>query len=183
MEKNNKILAFEYVLYKLVEWHKEVTGLEHNDISILKALKLLFFISAVEYDKETKATLLDIVFNKFVAMPYGHVETEIYDIVKNGELTNVTIDTNETIIHDNFDPIQQVTDDIRSIIDKAIQVLKSLNNNLIEYTSFQLVDLSHSWYSWKYYFSKAQSSGVSSISIPSSVIKSEDKFYELSYSY
>ena len=183
MGKPEKILAFEYLLFKLVEWHRDVSGNDSNDISILKALKLLFFVSVVKYEKDSEATLLDDVFNKFVAMPFGHVETEIYDFVKNNELKNVTIDIKKTVIKETFDPIIDVEEEIRSKIDRAIEALRQYNNNLILYTSFQLVDLSHSWYSWKYYFEKAKESKSKSILIPSSVIKSEDKFFELSYAY
>lgn len=37
--------AFEYVLFKLVAWYKENNPSAcDNDISVLKALKLLFFV-------------------------------------------------------------------------------------------------------------------------------------------
>ena len=47
-ENLTKIAAFEYVVYKLNEWYKENNPTQENDLSILKAMKLLFFVSGVD---------------------------------------------------------------------------------------------------------------------------------------
>ncbi|WP_417363661.1 type II toxin-antitoxin system antitoxin SocA domain-containing protein [Galbibacter sp.] len=173
----NKVSAFEYLLFKLVIWHKEVTNEEQNDISVLKALKLLFFVSAANTD-ESGETLLDTVFNEFVAMPYGHVESDVYENIKNRLHSNIIIDRRSTTIIDTFSD-ENLDKEIRSKIDSNIQALKENNNKIIKYSSFELVDLSHTWYSWKYYFSKAKESNINSHIIPLSVIKKEDKFFSL----
>jgi len=74
MDKQGKVQVFEYVLSKLLEWHKEVNGNVQNDIGYLKSLKLLFFISAVGTSKNSENTLLDSVFDNFVAMPGNYIQ-------------------------------------------------------------------------------------------------------------
>ena len=75
---NNKLVTFEYVLYKLNEWYEEMNpdkkGTGENDLSILKAMKLLFFISGVDI-----ANNLFDTFNRFQAWQYGHVEADLYN--------------------------------------------------------------------------------------------------------
>ena len=57
MDKNlTKIAAFEYILYKLNEWYKENNPTQENDLSILKAMKLLFFVSGVDTEKHLLST-------------------------------------------------------------------------------------------------------------------------------
>jgi len=71
---DNKIDAFEYLVYQLQMWHEKESESNQNDLSVLKVLKLLFFVSAVDTKQDSENTLLDKVFTNFVAMPYGHVE-------------------------------------------------------------------------------------------------------------
>ncbi|MEN2486338.1 hypothetical protein AAYQ05_00945 [Flavobacterium sp. B11] len=171
--------AFEYLLYKLVEWYKSAYAISNddNDISVLKALKLLFFVSAVNATKDSNDTLLDDVFQNFVAMPYGHVESEVYSIIKKGDLQNIIINNYRTEIRD-FDP-ETVDAKLRQRIDDSVTKLKNTNFNLIKYSSFNLVDLSHSWYSWQYFYNKALKSFNKSFPIDKECIKSEEKIYSL----
>ena len=178
MANELKINAFEYVLYKLDEWYKEknTSSEEHNDISILKALKLLFFISAVDSRKDSDETLLDVVFNNFVAMPYGHVESDVYSNIKNNSHNNITIDNNKATIT-NLDKILELKADVKTKIDNSIIKLKGINAELINMSAFELVELSHSWYSWKIYFAKAKRNNTNRESIPNEIIKSEEKIF------
>ena len=175
-----KIHAFEYVLSKLVAWYKDVYNSteESNDISTIKALKLLFFISAVNADKDSEDTLLDCIFDNFVAMPYGHVESDVYSSMKSKEHLNISIDNNSSFILESYN--SDTLDAINKIkIDSSISKLRGINNNLIKMSPFDLVELSHSWYSWKFYFEKAKRKGSNSEIIPSEIIKSEQKFFYL----
>lgn len=178
-QEDVKRLAFEYVLHKLVEWYKiaNASSTETNDISVLKALKLLFFISAVDTTKDSNETLLDDVFQNFVAMPYGHVESEIYSIIKRRGLQGMDIDNYKTVIKD-FNP-EIIDSNLRQRIDDSINKLKSINFNLIKYSSFNLVDLSHTWYSWQYFYNIALQSRSKSYPIDNCYIKSEEKIYTL----
>jgi uncharacterized phage-associated protein len=180
IQEEVKKQAFEYVLYNLVAWYKDAynSNNETNDISVLKALKLLFFISAVDTTNESTDTLLDDVFDNFVAMPYGHVESDIYSLIKRKRLQDsVSINNKGTTII-SFDP-ETINENLRERIDGSIDKLKNINFNLIKYSSFDLVDLSHAWYSWQFFYNKALSSYSQSFPIDRNVIKSEEKVYSL----
>lgn len=98
---NNKTLAFDYFVYQLLNWYKEAYGenIVENDLSILKVLKLLFFMTAIGAKKEDDDSLLDNTFDKFYAMPYGHVEGDIYDSIKQKN-TKSFIDNYKTVLDD-----------------------------------------------------------------------------------
>lgn len=174
MDKNQ---AFEYYVVKLLEWYNEKAGdVENNDLSTLKVLKLLFFGTAISTEEAGANTLLDNPFNRFYAMPYGHVESEIYDSIRKKRFDNLTINNVNSIINPalNFQE-----GDIKNKIDLSIAKLKEANSNLILMTSFELVELSHRWYSWQFYFNKAQRNGSFSELIPAEMIKLEQKFFSL----
>lgn len=176
---NLKIKAFEYLQIRLIEWFDESVNFKvENDISTLKALKLLFFVSSVGTVKDSVETLLDTPFNKFVAMPYGHVESEIYDAMKKGEIINIKIDNSKTII-ENSEAILMLSEDIKSKIDFAVESLKKANYKIINFSSFELVELSHKWFSWKKNYQKALENNAFMYQILTSEIKSEDKFYQI----
>jgi hypothetical protein len=69
--------------------------------------------------------------------------------------------------------------DIKTKIDISIETLKQENSNLIKMSPFELVELSHTWYSWIFYFNKAKKNGSFSELIPTEIIKSEQKFFHL----
>lgn len=171
-----KLHAFEYLLAKLIDWHREATGNDDNDLSILKVLKLTFFVSAVGTTKNSENTLLE-VFNNYVAMPYGHVESDIYNAYGDNELQNVSIDNNNATVI-NPDIVNTYTGEIKILIDKAIEMLKKIDFQFITLTSFELVDLSHTWYSWQYSFKLARSNGNNSHPISPDVIKGEEKIFQ-----
>jgi uncharacterized phage-associated protein len=179
MEKEQKALYFEYVLTRLLSWYEDSNVNAQNDFSILKSIKLLFFVSAAGGNKE-RNRLIEEVFDNFVAMPYGHVESDVYDEIKikNGRLSYFQIDNNRTTITQQFD--RSVLDQsITSNIDDAISFLQQANPNLVHLSPFDLFDLSHAWYSWQKYYAMAKQQGQRSIFIPGNVIIGEDKIYSL----
>lgn len=182
----NKILSFEYVLKCLLEWHKEESHSNNNtnDISILKALKLLFFVSAARTIKDTPNLLLDDVFNDYRAMPFGHVESGILNAIKDrdGRLTYYIINNQSTTLIEGAKPEnikQEIGVDIANEINASIEYLKRKNPRLILMSQFELVDLSHIWFSWKHYFDQGKKVGLRSFPIPSDAIKEEDKIFSL----
>lgn len=172
----NKKLAFEYFLYQLQIWYKEANGKEPNDLSILKVLKLLFFTASVGTSDGIKDYLLDNVFDNFVAMPYGHVESNMYNYLRERAFTNIRIDSKGSSILFK-DDILSLDENIKKQIDSKLSLLKRINFQLIIYSSFELVELSHKWYSWKKNYQKAQQRGSFSFPIEISEIKKEIKFY------
>lgn len=185
MDQNRKILHFEYVVKGLLNWYSEKTGsVENNDLSKLKCLKLLFFVSAVNTTRESQNSLLDIAFGDYVAMPFGHVESTIYSelIARKGELNFYIIDNQKTSLRnqvaiENLDT--QIDPAIKLEIDNSINALKQINSKLILFAAFDLVDLSHKWYSWKRYYNLANDLGGKSKSIPNHEIKAENKIFSL----
>ena len=168
--------AFEYFLSTLHQWYKERNpNSTANDLSTLKVLKLLFFTCAAGTKTDSKNTLLDKVFNNFTAMPYGPVESDIYSIIKLKEFSNIKINTaGSEIINQNNDCL----DINRKLIDEQVLLLKSINPNLINYSPFELVELSHKWYSWKKNYNKAKTANVFSKSIDIQEIKDEIKIFQ-----
>ncbi len=178
MKEQNKIQAFEYLVSKLLEWYEEFSLTEKNDLSILKVLKLTFFISAVGTNRDSENTLLDNIFDNYVAMPYGHVESDVYSFLKKNDLKFYNITRTRTELKPNVNLIfSDLNNDIKSKIDKSIEVLKEKNNKLILMSSFDLVELSHAWFSWKHYYAIARKKGTFSEIIPISIIKSENKIF------
>lgn len=178
MTPEQKIPYLEYLTILLLKWHNEITGSNSNDLSTLKVLKLLFFVSAVNTTRKSDNSILDKVFNNFVAMPYGHVESDVYSLIKNDEIENVKIDKDSSqIINDNILHYELL--EYSNLIKKSLEDLKEINPNLIKASSFDLVDLSHSWYSWQLYYSKAREENVYSKPIPVIAIKGEEKIYKI----
>lgn len=76
-KSESKVEYFEYFVYRLVK----DCGLENfksNDFRYLKINSLLFYSCAVNSD-------LLSVFDNWYALPYGHVEKDIYEYYKNNK--------------------------------------------------------------------------------------------------
>ena len=176
---HKKKQAFEYFVYQLQKWYMEkYASFENNDFSILKVLKLLFFCSAIEAEKDKDDTLLDLAFDNFYAMPYGHVESDVYNAIRGGELSFFRIDRDQTILTpSNIDDnnFSDLSNDIKTKIDSSFKKLLEKNEKVLEMLPLDLVLLSHNWYSWRYFYNKAKEKGVYSEKIPNSVIKLENK--------
>jgi uncharacterized phage-associated protein len=182
MPQMDKILYFQYIVHKLFEWNFEVKNSPKNDLNILKTQKLLFFTVAGS-TTERGNILLDNIFNNFVAMPYGHVESDIYNYIKTsqGKLDYFDIsnkDTNPTSKNIN-ELISSLRSEYIFEIDESIQFLKKTNNSLIDLLPFDLVELSHLWYSWQKNYKLAQADNKKSLPIPIDDIKSESKIFSL----
>lgn len=148
MRSINKIEVFEEILFHLNEWYKEQNPNKENDLSILKTMKLLFFVSGAD----AKSHLFD-VFDKFQAWQYGHVEADIYNAYseRSGNFDNFTLDRNSLIFEEGYKPEGS---SLSEKIKENIQILKDKNPDLISYEAFRLVDISHSYLSWDIYYNK-----------------------------
>lgn len=74
--QQQKIEVFEEVVFHLLEWWLEGNPnkkIEDNDLSILKVMKLLFFVAGADQENH----LFDVF--DFQAWAYGHVEPDVYD--------------------------------------------------------------------------------------------------------
>ncbi|MFJ1364955.1 type II toxin-antitoxin system antitoxin SocA domain-containing protein [Capnocytophaga canimorsus] len=146
MGNPTKIQAFEEVLYHLNKWYEEKNPGKDNDLSILKTMKLLFFVSGVD----PKNHLFE-VFNDFQAWQYGHVEAEVYNeySVRKGVFNYFKLDRNRLFICKEYHKVAE-----HSIIKQNVEELKKLNPDLVSYDAFRLVDISHSYDSWDIYYNK-----------------------------
>ena len=174
-ENLTKITAFEYVLYKLNEWYKGNNPTQENDLSILKAMKLLFFVSGVDIANNLFGT-----FNRFQAWQYGHVEADLYNQYsqKKGNFNYLEISREKTILKlslTEFIESISLPDKLKSKIDKDIEELKKKNNELINYPAFELVNLSHAYHSWDIYYNKLKKPYTD---MDKSIIVNEPKYYQ-----
>ena len=141
---------FKYIVFKLLEWHKEKIGKEDlSSFSRLKVLKLLFFVSSVT-SKEYPNGLFDI-FDKFYAMSYGPVESDIFNNISIGNYDEWFQISNKIITKgDFFNEIPSETINYHKyLIDITINQLKEINDDIILYTHYELIDLSYKWDSWR----------------------------------
>ncbi len=180
MERTDKIYLFEYMISKIIEQYKGLNGVDERDalsaFSKLKLIKLNFFVSAIDADDSSNG-LLDI-FDNFHAMPYGHVESDVYAGIQSGELNFYKFGSNNLIRNIQF-PTEDKFSEEKGKIDKALSSLFTKNSNILNASAFQLVELSHQWHSWRIMFEKAKSEGSLSAQISPLMIKLEPKYFEL----
>ncbi|WP_053003822.1 hypothetical protein [Sphingobacterium sp. Ag1] len=174
MQTDVKVLLTKFMLLEFSKWFSEFKPIESNDLSILKALKLIFFACSITSSKDN--SLLKNGFN-FVAMPLGHVETDIYDAYKGkqfGGVIDVTGVSNIDLLHTDFGSL---SDALKAAAISAILALKAENKKLILESPSNLVELSHKYSSWINNFRKAKNIGQLSWPIPSNEIIDEEKYY------
>lgn len=176
--KAGTIKYFEYFVQKLLDKYENA---DKNDLSILKVQKLLFFTTAVDSGKSKDNTLIDKVFDNFVAMPFGHVESDVYNAIRNRSLKYFTINESSTIYSDKTKDIafDDLNPEFLSAIEDAIDELLNINPDLLYETPFNLVELSHQYKSWKKNYHLAQLNQKNSSPIPKEEIIDEEKFFHL----
>ncbi|WP_288882572.1 type II toxin-antitoxin system antitoxin SocA domain-containing protein [Pedobacter panaciterrae] len=175
MDQTPKIHAFDYLVSKLHEWFEIYNdGKAKNDLSKLKVMKLLFFTAAISSNRNQKGLLE--TFNNFVALPYGHVESDVYSQMENSLCYE--FDESSLSVKEGANIAQiGINVELKNEIDSAISKLRTTNNNLINYAAFDLVDISHKWQSWKMMYSLARKSGRYSMKIPNEMIMTELKTF------
>ncbi|GAA0881587.1 hypothetical protein [Sphingobacterium siyangense] len=172
MEKNS---IFEYFIFKSLLLLSREGNVFQNDLSILKSIKLLFFFSTVsDLDHEP---LIDN-FERVKALPLGHVITDVYSSMKLDSLRHFRFNKNGVVLKNPSINESDFDSRIRSEVDYRFDLLLQFNPDILKMTAYELVELSHKWFSWNYYFNKARLNGQSSIDIPIEVIKNERKIYK-----
>ena len=179
----NKILAFEYLVYRLIEWYKEVTPSTEDmasHFSRLSVLKLLFLTAAIKDNKVDDVNKKDLLgtFNNFCAMQYGPVEIDVYSAIVNDTLTvyrlsNKSIEV-KRIVDKAFDNLSVV---IRQSIDNSINILRCKNANIIWYNATKLVNITHKWQSWQNAMWLANISGNRQSPMTTESIRKDMQYY------
>lgn len=166
----NKIYAFDYMLTLFEEWKQSLnTKNACKALSKLSVLKLLFLVAAPK--KDNGLDLLD-VFNNFHALPYGPVESDIYNAIQNDDLPSYNVG-------DRFISLKKVTTPLPYTVDgycnikQAVDELRCINNGLIELNAFELVEITHKWDSWNKSIDFAHFIGASSYKMTTQAIRND----------
>lgn len=184
MDSSNKILYFDYFISGIILRQYKNSGLNLQNIirenivycglNKLKLLKLLFFVSVLKVDNQY---LLDDIFDNFYAMPYGPVESDIYDLLPN--LPNYVVANNGLSLKEGADLNYSDKDNdvLYKRIDKCIDTLYDINPYLFQMPTFDLVELSHKADSWRIIFAEAQKRGKYSLRMPNNIIKETTVYF------
>lgn len=147
----NKNLLFEYLVFRLDEWKKNIE--KRNEkvpaFTKLRLQKILFLVCAWNVEN-TNRKLLNI-FNQFYALPYGPVEIDIYDAMKNNKIfQHISFNGNECIYckleSAMFASISSVH---RKWIDEAMDDFVKNDRKYLTMPVFDLVDITHRWSAWR----------------------------------
>lgn len=184
MNTELKIQYFDYFVTSLIKNCYNISNTDNTSdiiaksivksgLSKLKLMKLLFFVTTVEAEKWF---LLDNVFDNFYAMPYGPVESDVYNNLSS--LRNYTISGNNLYVKKGAEFTYRLDQTIKGTIDSSIDKLKLINPAIFTMGAFELVELSHKADSWRIIFSQAQSIGNLSRHIPNDVIKMSKVYFK-----
>ncbi len=138
----NKKQLFEAILLEITKWYKEKNwSLENNNLWRLKVWKLLFLL--VINNKE----LLD-VFDNFQARATWPVEKDVYDFIRWDKLNMFSISEKTLKINQNsYNYI--VRNKHKTLAKKFINNLRTKNDDLINLTASELVDLTKKYSCWR----------------------------------
>lgn len=176
MTTNYKILAFEYLLTLLLRWYHEVSQDKNtSSFTRLKALKLLFFTTAVK--NNDGKDLLDI-FDNYYAMQNGPVESDIYNAITRDQLTYYSFVNFSLEIKKEFDD-NILDNSIRERIASSVNALRKENKFIVNYDAGKLVDLSHMWLSWQNSIQIAMVFGKGSYPMSVDMIRKNTQIFEI----
>lgn len=145
---DKKYLLFEYLVFRLDEWKKQLNNTNKILLSKLRLQKILFLVCACDATNENKR-LLD-VFDNFHALPYGPVEMDIYEAMKeDGSFQNIHFTGNNceyNIFNESI--FSELSYEERRWVDDAIKKFKSENKKYLTMPVFDLVEITHKWTVW-----------------------------------
>ena len=184
MTKEEKINYFDYLITSIIKkcYRNSTSDSEEvvirescskSNLSKLKLMKLLFFVTTLNVNEWF---LLENVFNNFYAMPYGPVESDVYDSFN--KLVNYELVGNQLMAKRDARFIYKLERNILNIIDASIDELKGINPSIFNMGAFELVELSHKADSWRITFNEAQIIGSLSRKMPIEVIKMSRVYFK-----
>lgn len=172
----DKIFAFDYMLSLFEQWYKEEGKefMNFQNCSKLSVLKLLFLTAAPK--REGASDLLD-VFNNFHALPYGPVESDIYNAIQDKRLPSYIVTERSVVKKENAILPYKIEDYTR--IKDAVDTLKEKNKHLILLNAFSLVEITHKWESWRQSIAFARLMEMSSYKMTIESIRNDrNKYFE-----
>lgn len=172
----DKIFAFDYMLSLFEQWYKEEGkgSMAFQNCSKLSVLKLLFLTAVPK--QEGARDLLD-VFNNFHALPYGPVESDIYNAIQDKKLPSYIV-TERSVVKKEDVVLPYKIEDYTSVKD-AVDTLKEKNRHLILLNAFSLVEITHKWESWRQSIAFAKLMEMSSYKMTVESIRNDrNKYFE-----
>ena len=118
-------------------WILTKKELGENDLSILKVMKLLFFVSGVDI-----ANNLFDIFDRFQAWQYGHVEADLYNQYsqKKGNFNYLEISRERTVLKEKaftmLNESNYLSKELKLKIDDDIEKLKERIKSLDKLSCF-----------------------------------------------
>lgn len=172
-----KVYAFDYMLSLFEEWYNEENKEQNRgfeNCSKLSMLKLLFLTAVPK--GEGSGDLLD-TFDNFCALPYGPVESDIYNAIQKDNLPSYVL-TERSIMKKKDIALPYNEKDYLSV-KNAVYALKEKNRLLILLNAFDLVEITHKWDSWKQSINFAKLMDMSSYKMTIESIRSDrNKYFE-----
>lgn len=185
MEAITKAQYFDYFISQIIykRYNNNTSDLktivESNitDCSLnkLKLFKLLFLVSALNVNDKY---LLDDIFDNFYAMPYGPVESDVYNNISslpNYIVGNTTISLKSKA---NLNYSNHTSDPLYKRVDECVEALYIKNSSLFSMPTFELVELTHKADSWRIVFAEAQRIGKYSLHMTNEIIKNTTVYFE-----
>lgn len=174
MDKN---LLFEYIVYRLNEWKQKIGSEKVPAFTKLRLQKILFLICAWNVSK-TEPKLLS-VFNRFYALPYGPVEMDIYEAMKDDtKFKHLRFDGNECVYDAfSYSDFIGLTDEVKNYVNDAIKQFISEKRKYLTMPVFDLVDITHKWSVWYFSTIFANSQGRNMEKMSSESIINSTKYY------
>lgn len=166
----DKVYAFDYMITLLNEWRESFnTGNPSRGLSKLSVLKLLFLVAAPK--REGGDDLLN-VFNNFHALPYGPVESDIYNAIQNDCLPSYIVGDRIIQLKNTTSNLPYNINDFNKV-KAAVNELKHVNSSLIKLNAFELVEITHKWESWNKSIDFAHFIGASSYKMTTESIRND----------
>ena len=165
-----KIACFEY----LVDQLRLRNNGSLDGFTTLKLIKLLFLVVGVSSNDNEEG--LTRIFNKFSAMPYGPVESDIYNAIQTNRLNKYRINSSSCTIQEESDINLQEQDS--QDINNHIKLLLAKNPRILQWQPFELVDITHKWSCWRTCYNVALTDGKHSIDMPARMIQKSVKYYQ-----
>ena len=174
MDKN---LLFEYIVYRLDGWKRKLGARHMPAFTKLRLQKILFLICAWNVTKEEPKLLK--VFNRFYALPYGPVEMDIYEAMKdNSSFKHLHFDGNECEYDAMNDSMfDELSKDAKDYVDAAVEHFVSEKRDYLTMPVFDLVDITHKWSVWQISMEYAKLQGRNKEGISNESIINSTQYY------
>lgn len=170
---------FEYIVYRLNDLKNEFQIQDDSIFTKLRLQKLLFLVSTINATSDDKGLLK--TFDNFFALPYGPVESDIYNSMNNNDFKNIKFNGNKCELPNlNDNVFESLPEQSKTLVNNSIEKLKEKGviKEYLKMPVFDLVNITHQWTVWQVAMSIANmlNSGSESMSTDD-IINSSVKAY------